>query len=512
MNAFVSPLGGARRQMPVPSSSEATVAGPNMARQNSFAAKLPAPAQAVGGAMQNAFASKAAAPMPMMSPAQNPFAISQPASPGPLANAFKGFATGLLGVDKVNAMDDRYKAQDMEESKKKLAMLQQFRAMPVEQRMAALPQLSQAIGKEVPQEVMSDQAIDAQLAMMQGQLGIAPATPEYLNLGGGAVGKVANGQFSMAHEAPTEPAKPTIVNNRVIDPNDPTKVIADYSDPTKPPSLPEGMWYGPDGKGQPQPIPGYEGMRGRIAAAGRAPSDGQDTYRPATAEDRARWGLPPEGAFKINQRTGEPAAISGARAASDYSPTEVRGFRDKADGLLILQNAVQKYVSTLEEMGGPQLLDTPLNAENSQALKTAHALITSAIKQADTLGALDQGVKDLVAAVIPDPVGWSTWGKSTDSIKKGAEQLYESIEFKQSRIPEEYRFGSTGAAPPEQLTPQYTPKEVTQAKLALQNWDYLPASMRTPQARALAEKVAGVAKPTAADASDDDILSALGLK
>lgn len=160
MNAFMSPRFSAD-----PMATSAPIIKPS--------STMPAPAP-----KQNAFAAKAAAPMPAASPAQNPFAISQPASPGPLANAFKGFATGLLGVDKINAMDDRYKAQDAEDGKKKLAMLQQFRAMPVEQRMAALPQLSQAIGKEIPPDTMSDQAIDAQVAMMSGQLGIAPATPE----------------------------------------------------------------------------------------------------------------------------------------------------------------------------------------------------------------------------------------------------------------------------------------------------------------------------------------------
>ena len=179
----------------------------------------------------------------------------------------------------------------------------------------------------------------------------------------------------------------------------------------------------------------------------KAPSAGDDTFRPATAEDRARWNLPPEGAFKINERTGEPAAISGARAAQDFSPTEIRGFRDQADGLYILQNAVNQYVTMLEKMGGPQLFDTPLNAKNTQALKSAHGLITEAIKDAGKLGALDQGVQNLVNAIIQEPVGLGTFGKSTDSIKQAANQLNSSIEFKLSRVPEEYRAGSTGAVP-----------------------------------------------------------------
>lgn len=193
-----------------------------------------------------------------------------------------------------------------------------------------------------------------------------------------------------------------------------------------------------------------ESVKANVPRA-RVPQDGvssaNDTFRPATPEDRARWGLPPEGAFKINERTGEPAAISGARAAQDFSPTEIRGFRDQADGLYILQNAVNQYVTMLEKMGGPQLLDTPLNAKNVQALKSSHGLITEAIKDAGKLGALDQGVQNLVNAIIQEPVGWGTFGKSTESIKQAANQLNSSIEFKLSRVPEEYRAGSTGKVP-----------------------------------------------------------------
>ena len=220
MNAFMSPRFSAD-----PMATSAPIIKPS--------STMPAPAP-----KQNAFAAKAAAPMPASSPAQNPFAISQPASPGPLANAFKGFATGLLGVDKINAMDDRYKAQDAEEGKKKLAMLQQFRAMPVDQRMAALPQLSQAIGKEIPPDTMSDQAIDAQVAMMSGQLGIAPATPEAaryqgMGLGDGGVGVLnqSTGKMEVVREPTAAAPKPVQkeydykeVGNRVIaiNKNDPS--------------------------------------------------------------------------------------------------------------------------------------------------------------------------------------------------------------------------------------------------------------------------------------------------
>jgi hypothetical protein len=62
----------------------------------------------------------------------------------------------------------------------------------------------------------------------------------------------------------------------LVDPETQQMLYSNNEEP-KPPNMPEGMWRGEDGKGPPQPIPGYEGMRARIAAAGRAPpSDGGD--------------------------------------------------------------------------------------------------------------------------------------------------------------------------------------------------------------------------------------------
>ena len=44
--------------------------------------------------------------------------------------------------------------------------------------MQALPQISQSIGKQIPPELMQDQAIDTHLAMLMGEAGIAPSVPE----------------------------------------------------------------------------------------------------------------------------------------------------------------------------------------------------------------------------------------------------------------------------------------------------------------------------------------------
>lgn len=305
MNAFMSPRFSAD-----PMATSAPIIKPS--------STMPAPAP-----KQNAFAAKAAAPMPASSPAQNPFAISQPASPGPLANAFKGFATGLLGVDKINAMDDRYKAQDAEEGKKKLAMLQQFRAMPVDQRMAALPQLSQAIGKEIPPDTMSDQAIDAQVAMMSGQLGIAPATPEAaryqgMGLGDGGVGVLnqTTGKMEVVREPTVAPPKEA----------DPIKwdTVTDASGK---------MWR----------VNPYDGSKEPLGLTGRVPGEGgaggvSGAFRTMTPEEVRMRGYSPGTVVQVDGRgkeyvnarpstaqTGQPTESE--RAAGLHTQVSLNGLR-----------------------------------------------------------------------------------------------------------------------------------------------------------------------------------------
>lgn len=256
----------------------------------------------------------------------------------------------------------------------------------------------------------------------------------------------------------------------------------------------------------------------------------QEGYRPATPEEKQAYGFAPDAAVSINTLTGKPDLMGTPKQASDYSATEVRNFRDKADGLYILDNAISQYVQTLERMGGPQLLDTPLNAENVQAIRSAHGLITAAMKEAESLGALDAGVQNLVNSIISDPVGWGTIGKSTKSIKAQAEEIGKGIDFKLSRIPEEFRLGSTGAAPPQVAPNQPQPFNGSNFDAppppglppqAQQAWAKGTPAMRkyawdrmSPAQKASAmggQAPAAPQAPAASDLGDDELRAMLGL-
>ena len=143
----------------------------------------------------------------------SPF-MTQPVKPrmNLLANAVDGFQRGF-DPQGWQAGKDQAKADALEKQKQTLALMQQQRQLPPDQRamwwQQNAPQISQIVGKDVSQAPVdpsqfSDQALDQHIAMLSAQMGQAPEAPTYMNLGGGNVGKVANGKFSMEREAPKE--------------------------------------------------------------------------------------------------------------------------------------------------------------------------------------------------------------------------------------------------------------------------------------------------------------------
>lgn len=120
-------------------------------------------------------------------PASNPFAAPKgPPRNALLASAFDGFQRGFdpAGFEKRQATN---KADGMDKAKQTLALIQQQRALPVEQRTAWWQQNADTIGGIIGQDVRSmpiddaqftDQALDGHAAALSAQLGIAPEVAE----------------------------------------------------------------------------------------------------------------------------------------------------------------------------------------------------------------------------------------------------------------------------------------------------------------------------------------------
>ena len=103
-----------------------------------------------------------------------------------LGAAVRGFQRGFdpAGFEQQRAQG---KADALEKQKQTLALMQQQRQLPEEQRTQWWQQNAGTIGEIIGQDIsqqqvdpaqFSDQALDGQIAALSGQLGIAPATPE----------------------------------------------------------------------------------------------------------------------------------------------------------------------------------------------------------------------------------------------------------------------------------------------------------------------------------------------
>ena len=124
---------------------------------------------------------------------------------------------------------------------------------------------------------------------------------------------------AMAAQVFAGPQKPTVVNGRVIDPNDPTKVIADYSD-GEDMNLPSGMFMNPE-TGQPEYLPGYiDGQRQIAEARGSNANNVQSTFTGA------------DGTQYIVRRDGSMEPL-GVKARNPFQITDVGGVPTAIDRL-----------------------------------------------------------------------------------------------------------------------------------------------------------------------------------
>jgi len=236
------------------------------------------------------------------------------------------------------------------------------------------------------------------------------------------------------------------------------------------------------------------------------PAGNGAAYRPATPEDLKKWNIPEDVSVKINTLTNEPEVISGARTPSVYTPIEQKNYRAKANGISTLKNLSNQYRSLVNQYG-PGLFDGHIKdghwekTPEGQKLLAAHNNLMMFVKGPEmfNLGVLTGPDVERLQRTLPEPVGPSAFGQTRETIGIGLDSIDQLLGYQLNQIPDEYRTAGGQSEQPGQPSPspaaQYTPDEVMQAKLALQNWDRLPASVRTPQNRARAEQVAGVSKP-----------------
>jgi len=420
------------------------------ARKNPLAmatgAPAPAPAYDVSADAYQPGAMRSApnTPPPMAASTVSPFSPPQgPPSNALLASAFDGFQRGFdpAGFEKRQATN---KAADGDKLKQTLALMQQQRALPETQRgqwwQQNAPVISQIIGQDVSQMPLdvskfSDQELDGQIAALSAQAGIGPVVQEPMTAYQAAVLK--------QQEAKAGQPTPFNLGGGAFGEYNPTAPdgsrLTMLRQPTEPPAdLPEGMWYGQDGKGPPQPIPGYVGMRTQIARGSQSPSSTADTYRPATPQDLFSWGIPAGTAVKINNRTGEPQVISGAKPASEYTPTQQSKFIQQAQTLDSVDGALKAYTDLIDA-AGPQLWTTGIGGDNPKAkqLDAARTAILIQAKELFNLGVLNGPDLEIISSAVPDVTGSEAIGKSAASAKAQLSVLTDYISRGRNQIPTE---------------------------------------------------------------------------
>lgn len=402
--------------------------------------------------------STAVAPAPMQKPQPNALANPMTANFNPpkpkqqnmlLSSAVNGFQRGL-DPKGWQAGQDQAKADKAEGVKKQIAMLQNIRALPMEQRMQALPQISQSIGKQIPPELMQDQAIDTHLAMLMGEAGMAPSTPEPMS-------EYQRAQIGIEREKLNKPKPPIEVNGVLVDPETYEPV---YTSPKDPKYFNTGqavVSVGPDGKS-------------RVLY--------RDPDRPNSG------GQPPSG-YRWKQ-DGSLERIPGGPAdkptAPAYDAPTARKYLTQAQTLDSLDGAINQYMGLIEKHG-PQIMTSGVGGDNKVAaqLDAARTAIDIQTKELFNLGVLNGPDLDIIRGAIPDVTGFEAFGKTGDSVSASMNVLRDYIARSRNQIPPEIvsRARPNGGDPaPQQTTGAGGPKFPDGTPITRENLQKLPPQLQ----------------------------------
>jgi hypothetical protein len=131
------------------------------------------------------------------------------------------------------------KTADEFKLKQTLALMQQQRALPEQQRgqwwQQNAPTISKIIGQDVSQMPLdvtkfSDDALDGQIAALNAQMGIGPVVPEPYTLASGAERRGANNEVVASNPIERAPRAPIIINGVAYDPETYQPVITGRED------------------------------------------------------------------------------------------------------------------------------------------------------------------------------------------------------------------------------------------------------------------------------------------
>lgn len=249
-------------------------------------------------------------------------------------------------------------------------------------------------------------------------------------------------------------------------------------------------------------------------------ADPNDQVFMGAAPPRANESSPPPSGYRwksdgtLERIPGGPADKP---AGPEYTQKQVTDYTNSAKTLDALEGAVNQYQSLIDTYG-PQLWDRNLNPLDNPGVRTvaaakldaARTAVDIQIKELFNLGVLNGPDLDIIRGAIPDLTGGEALGSSKENAKASLGIIYDYIKRGRNQVPEQFiQKARPNGAPQGTADQQYSPDQVAQAKAALANWDRIPAAFKTPQMRAMAEKIAGVGDQAQADPTEDAFIDGL---
>lgn len=365
-----------------------------------------------------------------MTPQKSPYAAAMAPKPQSLVNgAIDGFMRGFR-PEQWQADQDKTKLDGAERAKQTLALMQQQRQIPAEQRAQWWQQNADQIGQIVGADVkslpmdansFSDQALDGQIAMMSAKLGIAPEKPEAaryqgMGLGDGGVGVLnqSTGKMEVVREPTVAPPKEA----------DPVKMETIQGK--------DGRYYSLNPyTTETKPLDVY----GRVPGEGGA---GRDSYRLASPQEVEAAGLPPGTVMKVNMVTNEPTILRNPSQTKEYDPVQIRQFKKSVSGLDLLNTTIDEYENTLKNNGGPQNVKGFWNVEQANAIEAARNNTLVLAKELYELGALVGADFSIIEAAIKPATGFESTGQTNDTLGASLKQVKSMLQNKMSQIPQEF--------------------------------------------------------------------------
>jgi hypothetical protein len=200
--------------------------------------------------------------------------------------------------------------------------------------------------------------------------------------------------------------------------------------------------------------PDYIAGEQRMRAGSGGGSDA-GTYRPATAEEKAAFGVPADVALTINTKTGKPDVLMNPKANNLYTPTEEKTYRGKDQALGTLKFLTNEYRSLVNQYG-PGLFDGRVEGgewkktPEGQKLLAAHNNLMMFLKGPElfNLGVLTGPDVERLQRTLPEPVGMGAFGQTKETLGIGLNSLDQLVGYQTGLIPEEFRSAQAGAPPP----------------------------------------------------------------